>query len=456
MKNFYTASFALSKNNVIATPLSGGSYNLELSSRDNPVNIRSPIGNGIATSRSANMNGTRDDNNTKFVYAKRVAKMADPTITNTLKLASQPGIISLGGGIPNPELFPVEFIRETVDRLIKENSQQVLQYGPTPGLPVLREQIAKYLTKKWKKTVKPEQILVTTGSQQALDLVGKAFLDKGDQILVENPTYLAAVLAFNGYETNFKILQLNENGIHPQELHRKINNNIFKFAYFIPTFQNPTGITWSLNVRKSVIDIANTNGRLIIEDDPYGELYFEKAPPPSLAALENANSVIYLGTFSKTFCPGLRVGYLVADEKIIERLALIKQAMDLHSPSLSQALVAEYLKNQTIYQAQMEKIRIFYGKKARFMMNEMKKNFDSRASWTKPKGGLFTWMTIPRIDSRVLYQQAVKAGISFMPGYPFYANEPDYSTIRLTFATVGEKEMKLALGKLKKLIITLS
>ena len=393
--------------------------------------------------------------NMKNLYAKRVDIMADPTVSNTLKLAGQPGIISLGGGIPNPSLFPVDFIRETTDRLIKNNSQQVLQYGPTPGLSVLREQIALYLTKKWKKTVKPEQVLVTTGSQQALDLVGKAFLDKNDQILVENPTYLAAVLAFNGYEVNYKTLQLENNGIDPQELERKINNKI-KFTYFIPTFQNPTGITWSLNVRKSVLEIANKKQLLIIEDDPYGELYFEKAPPPSLSALDNTNSVIYLGTFSKTFCPGLRVGYLEADEKIIERLALIKQAMDLHSPSLSQALVAEYLINQKVYQTQMEKIRVFYGKKSQFMMKEMKTQFNNIAEWTKPKGGLFTWMTIPRIDSRVLYQQAVKAGISFMPGYPFYANEPDYSTIRLTFATVGEKEMKLALGKLKKLIITLS
>jgi len=330
----------------------------------------------------------------------------------------------------------------------------VLQYGPTPGLSVLREQIALYLTKKWKKTVKPEQVLVTTGSQQALDLVGKAFLDKNDQILVENPTYLAAVLAFNGYEVNYKTLQLENNGIDPQELERKINNKI-KFTYFIPTFQNPTGITWSLNVRKSVLEIANKKQLLIIEDDPYGELYFEKAPPPSLSALDNTNSVIYLGTFSKTFCPGLRVGYLEADEKIIERLALIKQAMDLHSPSLSQALVAEYLINQKVYQTQMEKIRVFYGKKSQFMMKEMKTQFNNIAEWTKPKGGLFTWMTIPKIDSRIFYQQAVKAGVSFMPGYPFYANEPDYSTIRLTFATVGEKEMKLALKKLRQIIITL-
>jgi len=380
--------------------------------------------------------------------------MADPTVSNTLKLAGQPGIISLGGGIPNPSLFPVDFIRETTDRLIKNNSQQVLQYGPTPGLSVLREQIALYLTKKWKKTVKPEQVLVTTGSQQALDLVGKAFLDKNDQILVENPTYLAAVLAFNGYEVNYKTLQLENNGIDPQELERKINNKI-KFTYFIPTFQNPTGITWSLNVRKSVLEIANKKQLLIIEDDPYGELYFEKAPPPSLSALDNTNSVIYLGTFSKTFCPGLRVGYLEADEKIIERLALIKQAMDLHSPSLSQALVAEYLINQKVYQTQMEKIRVFYGKKSQFMMKEMKTQFNNIAEWTKPKGGLFTWMTIPKIDSRIFYQQAVKAGVSFMPGYPFYANEPDYSTIRLTFATVGEKEMKLALKKLRQIIITL-
>ena len=392
--------------------------------------------------------------NMKNLYAKRVDIMADPTVSNTLKLAGQPGIISLGGGIPNPSLFPVDFIRETTDRLIKNNSQQVLQYGPTPGLSVLREQIALYLTKKWKKTVKPEQVLVTTGSQQALDLVGKAFLDKNDQILVENPTYLAAVLAFNGYEVNYKTLQLENNGIDPQELERKINNKI-KFTYFIPTFQNPTGITWSLNVRKSVLEIANKKQLLIIEDDPYGELYFEKAPPPSLSALDNTNSVIYLGTFSKTFCPGLRVGYLEADEKIIERLALIKQAMDLHSPSLSQALVAEYLINQKVYQTQMEKIRVFYGKKSQFMMKEMKTQFNNIAEWTKPKGGLFTWMTIPKIDSRIFYQQAVKAGVSFMPGYPFYANEPDYSTIRLTFATVGEKEMKLALKKLRQIIITL-
>lgn len=387
------------------------------------------------------------------IYAKRVEKIADPTVSNTLKLAGQPGIISLGGGIPNPRLFPVEFIRKTVDRLIKENSQQVLQYGPTPGLPLLREQIAEYLSNKWKKLIRSNQVLITTGSQQALDLVGKAFLDKSDQILVENPTYLAAILAFNGYEVNYRALQLNENGINPQELQDELSNNEFKFAYFIPTFQNPTGITWSLEIRNKVLNIANKNNLLIIEDDPYGELYFEKAPPPNLTQLDKTNSIIYLGTFSKTFCPGLRVGYLVADEKVVEKLSLIKQAMDLHSPSLSQALVAEYLKNQTVYQTQMEKIRDFYGKKAQFMMSEMKKQFTNIAEWTSPKGGLFTWMTIPTIDSRTFYQKVVKAGVSFMPGYPFYANQPDYTTIRLTFATVEEKDMKFALEKLKQLIV---
>jgi len=389
------------------------------------------------------------------IFAKRVKKMADPTVSNTLKLAGQPGMISLGGGIPNPQLFPTDFIAETVNRLIKEQGNQVLQYGPTPGLPQLREGIAQYLSSKWSKSVVAGQVLITTGSQQALDLLGKAFLNKGDQILVENPTYLAAVLAFNGYEVRYGTMRLNDGGVEPAELEKKLKRKIsYKFAYCIPTFQNPTGITWSLAVRRQVLRLAQKHGLLIVEDDPYGELYFEKAPPPSLAAMANGSRVIYLGTFSKTFCPGLRVGYLVADQKTVDTLTLIKQAMDLHSPSLSQALVAKYLKDQNIYQAQMGRIRKFYREKARFMMEEMEKQFKGIANWTRPAGGLFTWMTIKGVDCRDLYHKAIKAGVSFMPGYPFYANKPDYSTIRLTFATVGEREMKIALDKLRNIIDT--
>ncbi|MCL4375158.1 PLP-dependent aminotransferase family protein [Patescibacteria group bacterium] len=386
-------------------------------------------------------------------FARRVRKMADDTVVNTLKLASQPGIISLGGGLPNPDLFPVEFIRETVDRLIKENSHQVLQYGPTPGLPVLRASIASYLSQKWGRAVKPEQVLITTGSQQALDLVGKAFLDKSDWVLVENPSYLAALLAFNGYEVKYDTLQLKPGGIDSGELEKKLRSGKkYQFAYFIPTFQNPTGVTWNESVRRQTLALAKQHGLMIIEDDPYGELYFQSVPPASLAALDQGNTVIYLGTFSKTFCPGLRVGYLVADENTVATLTLIKQAMDLHSPSLSQALVAEYLQDQKTYHDQMEKIRVFYREKVRFMMKEMEKQFKNVASWTKPAGGLFTWMTVPGIDSRTFYHEAIKAGVSFMPGYPFYANRPDYSTLRLTFATVGEEQMKIALERLKRLI----
>lgn len=387
-------------------------------------------------------------------FASRVEKLIDPTVADTLRLATQPGMISLSGGIPSPVLFPIKEIKTLLLKIMNENGPKVLQYNQTAGLPELREEIAFYYSKKWEKKLNLNQVLITTGSQQALDLLGKAFLDINDYVLVENPTYFVALSAFNGYGVKYKTVQLKANGIDTKQLEKHLTENRqkIKFAYVIPTFQNPTGLTWSLENRKKVLAVAKKYGLLIIEDDPYSELYFENKPPKNLMALDNNNQTIYLGTFSKTFCPGLRVGYIIASQSIIEKMTSIKQGMDLHTATLPQVLVYNYIKQRKVYKKHLKKIRDYYKKNLNHMWYYLEKNLLNKAYWTNPNGGLFIWLTIPGRDCQKLYQEAVKNGMSFMPGYHFYANKSQLNTLRLTFATVNKEEIESGLKILSTII----
>lgn len=387
-------------------------------------------------------------------YSQRINKICDPAVQNTLKIAGKKGIISLSGGIPNPALFPIKEIKTLFAKIIENDGQKVFQYNQTAGLPELRQEIALYLSKKWQKKIISDQILITSGSQQALDLLGKAFLDKNDDVLTENPTYFVALSAFNSYQVKYKTMELNKRGINIKQLENvlKKHSKQIKFAYVIPTYQNPTGICWSMNNRKEFILLAKKYQLLIVEDDPYGEIYFKRKPPPNLTELDNDNQTIYLNTYSKTFCPGLRVGYIVASKNIIEKLALIKQGMDLHSSTLSQVLVYHYIKQKVIYEKHLEKIRNYYRNNSDFMHYYLEKYLEKKGYWIHPDGGLFIWLTIPGKDCRKLYQKAIKAGVSFMPGYLFYAKNSQFNSLRLTFATASEEEIKKGIKILNDII----
>jgi len=388
------------------------------------------------------------------LFAKRVIKLIDPTVQNTLKLASKKGVISLSGGIPNPDLFPVQEIESLLSTILKRNGKNVLQYSQTAGLPELRALIANNLSVKWRKKVSPEEILITSGSQQGLDLLGKAFLDKNDYVIVENPTYFVALSAFNSYETKYKAIRLNSDGIDVKQLTRILDKSIkrVKFLYVIPTFQNPSGITWSKKVREEIIGLIKKHRLLLIEDDPYSELYFNNKPPLNLASYNHGGLIIHLGTFSKTLCPGLRVGYIAASKEIIEKLSLIKQGVDLHSSTLSQALIAGILKQKSTYEMHLKKIRNYYKEQSRYMLLCLNKYLIHKATWNVPAGGIFIWIKTKRGDCRILNKQAVDSGVTFMPGYPFYANTPKDNTLRITFATVNKREIQKGIKILSNII----
>ncbi|MBP9820075.1 PLP-dependent aminotransferase family protein [Candidatus Woesebacteria bacterium] len=386
-------------------------------------------------------------------YANRVATLADTTVRDTLRLASQPGIISLGGGIPNPTLFPLEKVRQELANLNDAELSASLQYSPTNGIAELRTVLAQHLAKTWKSKVTPEHILITTGSQQALDLIAKAFLDTGDKVVMEDPSYLVAISAFQTNAPEFLQLNLAPDGPDLVQLEQILNTENPKLLYTIPTFQNPTGFTWSDQHRMAVLSLIAKSNCLIVEDDPYSELYFHDTPPLPMAARETQGKILYLGTFSKTLMPGLRIGYVVAQPAIIEKLTLVKQSMDLHSPTLSQVLIAKLLSDEPWYQTHLNKIRAFYSQKQRILTDLLEKHLPANVQWNTPEGGLFIWLKIPSVNSQLLLEKAVQRGVAFMPGYPFYAKKPDYETIRLTFATAEETQLKQAvilLGELLK------
>lgn len=382
--------------------------------------------------------------------ANRVDLLVDPTVKNALKMASKPGVISLAGGIPNPELFPLKEIRKSMANILKNQGKQVLQYSRTGGLPELRKLIAERVSSKWQKQISEDEVMITTGSQQALDLLGKAFLNKNDLVVTENPTYLVALSAFNGYEVKYRQVSLSGDGIDSVQLKKVIDRSKdkIKFIYAIPTYQNPTGVSWSAETRTKVISIIKASKSLLIEDDPYGELYFNKKPPNNLASYNHQGLVIYVGSISKTLCPGLRVGYIVTRKQLINKLCLAKQGMDLHTSTLSQALAVDLLQNTKQFDLHLGNLRKKYKENCSYMMKCLNKYLKNRASFYMPTGGLFIWVTIPGMNSKKLYQKAINAGIAFMPGYAFYSGEEKLNTIRLSYATVSKSEIKEGIKRL--------
>lgn len=385
-------------------------------------------------------------------YAKRMDNIRASEIRELLKLTQKPGIISFGGGFPAPELFPVNEMIEISKYVIENHGSKALQYGPTEGYEPLRAAIAKRM-EKMQAYVGGKDILVTSGSQQGLDFTAKLFINPGDTIILEKPSYLGAINAFKAYEPNFVDIELEDDGMNMEELEEalKTTDNV-KFIYIIPDFQNPSGKTWSLEKRKKLVELGNKYDVAIIEDNPYGELRFEGEILPSIKHFDTEGRVVYLGTFSKILCPGFRLGWIAASPEVLNKYILMKQGADLQSSTISQIEVATYLEQYNI-EEHIEKIKETYKRRRDLMINVMKEEFPKEIKYTVPQGGLFTWVTLPEyMNSRDLAVKALEKNVAYVPGGSFYANGGHENDMRLNYSAMEDDKIVEGMKRLAEVI----
>lgn len=354
-------------------------------------------------------------------------------VRGILKVAADPNIISFAGGLPNPISFPQDALLESMERIVKTYGSKVFQYSLTAGLPELREYIAERYRRKLGLEFSADDIIVTTGSQQALDLIAKVLLDKGDGVVVENPTYLAAIQAFSMSMPKFRPVELTADGMDADRLRGALRNDDVKFVYAIPNFQNPTGLTYTAACRERVCAVLDEHDTALIEDDPYGELMFGGTRLPYIGAGKLKNSIL-LGTFSKTCTPGMRTGYIVCkNAELMRHISIAKEASDLHTNIFSQYLIYDYLTHND-YDAHIARITELYRKQADAMISAMRKYFPPTVSYTEPKGGMFLWVTLPEgVSAMSLFPKALESKVAFVPGDPFYVDRKDANTMRLNF-----------------------
>jgi len=372
----------------------------------------------------------------KWQMAQRAEKMNPSVIREILKVTEKPGIISFAGGLPSPQTFPIDAMREASGRVLRDDGKAALQYAASEGYAPLREWVAQDLLKQG-MNISPDQVLITTGSQQGLDLVAKILIDAGSRILVETPTYLGALQAFTPMEPHVVSVNSDDHGVEAADLRAKVGTGADKarFVYLLPNFQNPTGRTMTEERRAAVAQVAIDTGLPIIEDNPYGDLWFDAPPAPSLSSRHPEGSV-YLGSFSKILAPGLRLGYLVAPKALYPKLLQAKQAADLHTPSFNQRVVAEVLKDGFI-ERHVPTIRALYKQQCEAMLAALEREMAGLGlRWNRPVGGMFLWVQLPRgLKAVPLLEKAVAKGVAFVPGFAFYAQDADESTLRLSFVT---------------------
>lgn len=389
-------------------------------------------------------------NQQQKLYADRVGNVPQSFIREVLKVASNPGIISFAGGLPNPSFFPVKKLEECAVAVFRQKGKQLLQYATTEGYYPLREFIANRYRQQDQLDISPEQILITNGSQQALDIVGKLFINPGDQVLLERPTYLGALQCFSVFQPDFKEVTLQEDGVDIDGLSTSLAENKIKLFYCIPNFQNPTGIRYAQKKRKEATSLLGNYDTIVVEDDPYGDICFSNEKLRPLYSYL-PDQTILLGSFSKTIAPGLRVGWMVANEDIIRKAAILKQASDLHSGNLPQYILHEFLTKHKV-QDHLFVIRQQYEKQKEIMMNCLDHYFSSSVHYTRPEGGMFTWLTLPgKITARKLLEKALLKNIIFVPGDSFYVSSPDTQTLRLNYSNVEETTMRKAMHTLGEL-----
>ncbi|PSH04242.1 MAG: aminotransferase [Acidobacteria bacterium] len=369
------------------------------------------------------------------------------SIREMLKATEQPGIISFAGGLPAPELFPVDDIRSATERVFRETAASALQYGPTEGCSLLRELLAERMLKR-AVVCSTDDLLVTTGSQQSLDLIGKIFLDAGDCVLTESPTYLAAIQAFQAYEPRFITVPTDEEGLIPEALPELIEREQPKLLYTIPNFQNPTGVTLTAERRRILYSIAARYGLIVVEDDPYGMLRYSGTAIPSIKSLDTDGIVIYLSTVSKTIAPGLRVGWAVAKPEIRRALTIVKQAVDLHTSSLDQRIVYRYLSDFDI-DVHIERIRRSYGERYSVMNSRLEECMPAGFTWTHPEGGMFLWVTCPEeLNTCELMPGALERKVLFVPGQDFFPDGASRRFMRLNFSNASLAQIGEGIGRL--------
>ena len=383
----------------------------------------------------------------KSLLARRTEGMQVNAIREILKAASQPGMISLAGGIPAPESFPLELIAELNDRVLSTYAADALQYGLTEGFPPLREALAERLAVKG-IPVGPEDVLVTSGSQGVLDALGKTLISPRDRIAVESPTYLGALQAFAPYEPQYTALACDDEGLIPESLETVLGRKPLKFVYLVPNFQNPTGRTLSVPRRRAVARIIQRYDTLLVEDDPYGDLRYEGQALPTLKSLAPEH-VVYIGTLSKIFAPGLRLGYCVAPAAIRDWLVLVKQGVDLHSGTYGQALAAEYISGGYL-ERHLPRIIELYRPRKDAMLDALAGAFPTGFDWSRPEGGMFVWVEGPAgMDMRALYARAVDNGVAYVPGQFFFIDPTiGRHTLRLNFTMADSPTLKHAIDLL--------
>ena len=391
------------------------------------------------------------------LFTKCAKSLKASEIRELLKVTQIPGVISLGGGLPNPKAFPVEAIHQCIENVFDNHIMNALQYGTTEGLSLLRDELAKRMKEKKKINCEPHEILITSGAQQALSFIAFTFLEPGDTYIASAPTYLGALQAFSAFGGNCESIPLTNDGLDIDSLQRNIkrllNTGIVpKFIYTVPTYQNPAGVTMPLKRRKELLEVASEFDLLIVEDDPYSDLIFEGKPIPPIKSLDTKGRVIYISTFSKILAPGFRLGWVIASNDIINKFVLRKQSADLCTNVFSQYVAYEYIAGGYLNQ-QVEKIKKLYKHKRDVMLKALKEFFPKDVKWTVPTGGMFLWVTLPKkINTRNLFQKALTKKVAYVVGDAFYAEGREYDSMRLNFSYTDDDEIREGIKRLSEVI----
>lgn len=395
------------------------------------------------------------DKNTSIISRRNKGSV----IRELLKLTNQPGIISLAGGLPSPDSFPSEDMKDIASYILSEMPEKALQYAPTEGLPELKDQIIELMKEDGFENLTHDQILISTSSQQALDMIGKVFVDPTDPVLVELPTYVGGLQAFGQYGANFVGIKSDDCGIDISDLEENLKKlkdagEHYKFIYTIPDFQNPSGVTWTAERRQKLVELAAKYDLIVIDDSPYKELRFEGERPPALHNLDKSGNVITLRSFSKTLAPGLRLGWVIANPEIIKKLALAKQSIDLCASTLIQLMGAEFIKRGKM-QEQVKKVIDLYRVKRDAMLNALDKYMpkDSGISWTKPEGGLFMWVRLPEhVSADEMFTAAIEKKVAYVIGSAFHCNGEGQNTFRINFSYPSVEEIDEGIKRIAETI----
>jgi DNA-binding transcriptional MocR family regulator len=392
-------------------------------------------------------------------FADRLNNVETSAIRELFKLLGKPGIISFAGGFPDSAMFDVDGIQAAVNHALTEEAGAALQYGATEGYQPLREQLSQFMTSKGAQGVAPENLIVTTGSQQALDLLGKTLVSPGDKVIVEGPTFLATIQCFRLYGAQLISAPIDGNGVNTDELEKLIVEHRPKFVYLIPTFGNPSGAMLSLERRKKVLELAVKYQTLVVEDDPYGDLYFGEAPPPSLLNLSatvpgSRELLVHCGSLSKVLSPGLRVGWMIAPAELLAKATMCKQFSDAHTSTFAQATAAQYLKAGRM-PATLAHVRKVYAERAQAMGDALRQELGDAIEFVQPQGGLFVWARLTGAggkvaDGNVFAKRAIEQGVAFVPGTPFFCAHPDPATLRLSFATADVDKIREGVARLAR------